>query len=103
MQYKCAAVFAFYQSLAMNLKKNIIIYYGASGHGRGLVDAMSSFGLKGPLRKEIIANDYYWSTAHDLLEKLNKMEMLDNMIYKELSRNDIETSSPITPIQLPGI
>ena len=32
----------------------IYIYYGAPGHGKGLVDAMSGFGVKGPLRKAVI-------------------------------------------------
>ena len=28
-----------------------IWYYDVSGHGKGLVDAVSGFGVKGPLRK----------------------------------------------------
>ena len=31
--------------------KKVIIYYGVSGHGKGLVDAISGLGVKGPLRK----------------------------------------------------
>ena len=37
--------------------KIIITYYGVSGHGKGLVDAMSRFGVKSPLRNAITATD----------------------------------------------
>ena len=34
--------------------KKVIIYYRVTGHGKGLVDAMSSFGVKARLRKAVI-------------------------------------------------
>ena len=37
----------------MDLGKIVISYYGASGHGKGLVDAMSGFGAKEPIRKAV--------------------------------------------------
>ena len=45
-QYKCLHIFAMYTELAKGLKIKIIIYFGAAGHCRGLVDGMSSWGLK---------------------------------------------------------
>ena len=36
-----------------NYRKKII-YYGVSSHGKGLVDAMSGLGVKGPLSNAII-------------------------------------------------
>ena len=54
VQYKCKWVFVFYRQLSKNINKIIILYYGAAGHDKGLVDAMSSFCLKDPLRKAII-------------------------------------------------
>ena len=56
-QYKCAKVFVMYCQLSVTLNKRIIIYFGAAGHGRGLVDGMSSFGVKTPLRFMIITKD----------------------------------------------
>ena len=50
-QYKCKWIFHQYQFIAIQNETKVILYYGDSGHDKGLVDAMSSFGLKGPLRK----------------------------------------------------
>ena len=44
-EYKCKLVFCNWQQVAVNNGK-IIIYYGVAGHGKGLVDAMISFGVK---------------------------------------------------------
>ena len=62
-QYKCLYVFHRYKSLAQSLNKTIIIYFGVSGHGKGLVDAMSGFGMKNPLRKAMITNNAYFQAA----------------------------------------
>ena len=40
-------------------EKSVIVYYGASGHRKGLVDAMSGFGVKGPLRKAVLTQDFF--------------------------------------------
>ena len=48
-QFKCRWIFGVYRDIATSLGKEVIIYYGASGHGHGLVDRMSSFGVKTPL------------------------------------------------------
>ena len=44
---------------AFGVKYNvrIIRLYGAAGHGKGLIDAMSSFGVKSILRKDIVTGD----------------------------------------------
>ena len=89
-QYKSLYVFGFCKKLAFEIQKPVIICYGAAGHGRGLVDAMSSFGIKAPLRKDIITDDFYWSTAEDLVVRFTEKSMGENMIYKELSRELIE-------------
>ena len=51
-QYKCKYVFPRYQGIARNNNKTVITYYGVEGHGKGLVDAMSSFGVKNPCAKQ---------------------------------------------------
>ena len=45
-QYKCGKAFNEYLKLAKKYDRNVIKYYGPSGHGKGLVDAMSAFGVK---------------------------------------------------------
>ena len=44
VQYKCGSVFGFYKYLVTTLLKDILLFYGPSSHGKGLVNAMSSFG-----------------------------------------------------------
>ena len=46
----------------------VIAYYGASGHGKGLVDAMSGFGVKEPLEKQ-------------LSQKISIMNVLSTLCY----------------------
>ena len=58
-QYKSRFVFANWRALAKKYNKTIILYYGVSGHGKGLVDSMSSFGVKGPLPKSIITENFF--------------------------------------------
>ena len=45
-QYKNKHAFSLYQKLADDFILYIIRTYGASGHGKGVIDAMSSFGAK---------------------------------------------------------
>ena len=45
-QHKCTYMFDFYHNLAVEQGKTVIVYYGVSGRGKGLVDAMSAFGVK---------------------------------------------------------
>ena len=68
-QYKSRYIFAELERIAMKYDIDIFWFYGAPGHGRGLVDAMSSFGCKGPLRKVII-------TSEDEIFFINAKEML---------------------------
>ena len=37
--------------------------YGPSGHGKGLVDAMSAFSIKGPLLKAVITDNFKYNSA----------------------------------------
>ena len=65
--YCCKYVFESYLKLSSELDIPIILYYGVNGHGRGLVDAMSGFGVKSPLRRAIITDDFMFNTADELL------------------------------------
>ena len=48
----------------------ILRIYGAAGHGKDLIDAMSSFGVKGILRRDII-NDEWFSNSAETCDYLN--------------------------------
>ena len=53
-----------------NISKKVIIYFSVSGHGKGLVDVMSGFGVKGPLRKAVWCEDCSYSCADDITKYL---------------------------------
>ena len=57
-QYKCKFKFQQMREMAMKQNINIFLFYGAPGHGRGLIDGMSSFGRKKPLRQAICQQIY---------------------------------------------
>ena len=50
------------------------IYYGAPGHGKGLVDGMSGFGVKGPLRNAIVTTDFFFNHAADIVKSLQESQ-----------------------------
>ena len=50
----------------------MIIYYGPSGHRKGLVDAMSAFGVKGPLFKAVIVDNFKYKSALDIFEYMKE-------------------------------
>ena len=80
-QYKCKFVFALLQDHAINLSKMIIYYYGVKGHGKGLVDAMSGFGVKTPLRNAIITKDKYFNSAKEVYDYFMQTNNDVNKMY----------------------
>ena len=65
-QYKSKYNFNFWYSLAKKLNQTIIVCYGVSGHGKGLVDAMSGFGVKGRIRRAVVIKNFSFTTAEDI-------------------------------------
>lgn len=59
-QYKNRFAFQTYQNLAEEFNLRIIRTYGAAGHGKGTIDAMSSFSAKNMLRHDIITKDIFF-------------------------------------------
>ena len=53
-QYKCKWVFKQWQSIAVSKERTVMMYFVRAGHVKGLVDAMSGFGVKGPLWKAVV-------------------------------------------------
>ena len=56
-QYKNQYAFFLLKQIANKYNVTILRIYGAAGHGKGLIDSKSSFGVKGILRRDIIGNN----------------------------------------------
>ena len=69
-QYKAKYVFEYWQSLSMKLNGNVIVYYGVSGHGKSLVDTMNGLGVKGPIKKAVLRENFSYHKALDIQEYL---------------------------------
>ena len=103
VQYKCLHVFGMYLALAKFLGKKIIVYYGAAGHGRCLVDGMSSWGVKNPLRKLIIIADFWWLHASQLVKLFHdKGFQCENRDYSELTVDYIQSFPKDSAKKIPG-
>ena len=63
-------IYFLFISIFLNTNKHLIVYYNINEHGCGLVDACSSVGIKAPLCRLIITNDFYYEGAKDLVTLL---------------------------------
>ena len=70
-QFKCRFFFPLMRSLAIEKQNVIIFYYGIAGHGKGLVDAMSGWGVK-TLRVVITTKDFYYSSSKEVCDYLKE-------------------------------
>ena len=59
------------QPLTDKFNLRIICTYGAAGHGKGAIDAMSSFGIKNILRKDIVKYDVFFNNSSNMAEYLS--------------------------------
>ena len=53
------------------MQKKIVSCYGTSGHGKGLVDVMSSFRVKAPIHRAALMEDFSYWNAKDIFDYLN--------------------------------
>ena len=60
------------KKVAMDFGITVVWFYSEPGHGRGLVDAMLSFGCKQQLRHKIIISDSWFLNADHLVQFLKK-------------------------------
>ena len=72
-KHKCKYVFGKCKQLASEIRILIICYFGLSGHVKGLVDAISGFGVQGPLRKAVVTEDLYYDSAQDIVSYLQEL------------------------------
>ena len=66
------------KTLATQFGVKIIWYCGEPGYGRGLVDAMSSFGCKQQLHHEIVTNDSRFQNAEEMVQFFMQYFSTDN-------------------------
>ena len=71
-QYKNKHSFGLLQQLAEEFALRIIRTYGAAGHGKGVIDAMSSFGVKNILRNDIVTCDLFFNSSEAITDYLSK-------------------------------
>ena len=97
-QYKCKYVFGKFAELAAERGVPVVWCYGVSGHGKGLVNAMSGFGVKSPLRKAVVTEDVFYDNANDILTYLNSQFSKDSTkMHYEINSEEINsvTSSAV--------
>ena len=78
-QHKCKWVFNFWHSLAIIKNCKVTICYGVAGHRKGLVDAMSAFGVKLPLMKAVMTQNFHNNSASDIYNYLQDLFKNDPM------------------------
>ena len=66
-QYKCKYMFYQMKELAKEFELLVCWFYGEPGHGKGTIDAMSSFGCNALLRSDIIRNDNWFENAEKIV------------------------------------
>ena len=52
------------------MNRTIILYYGTPGHGKGLVESMSYFGVKNLLRRAVYSDNFMFNSAQDIINFL---------------------------------
>ena len=71
LQYKNKHSFGPLQSLADEFSLRIIRTYGPAHHCKGAIDAMSSFGVKNILRKDMVTHDVFFNNSSDMVQYLS--------------------------------
>ena len=80
-QYKCLNTFGSMVSLCDEFGLTVIRVYSPAGHGKGTIDAMSSFGVKSILMRDIVGQDVFFANSQEIVDHLRKKQTsLDNWI-----------------------
>ena len=80
------------------IRKNSKILRWVSRHGKGLVDSMSEFGVKGPLRRAIVTEGKYFRNSSEVRKFLSRKFEQSNFKQYE---NDFDSTSN-REISIPG-
>ena len=74
-QYKSRFVFVNWRALAKKYNKTMSLCHGILGQGKWLVDSMSSFWVKAPLRKSIITENSFFNDVEQVKELLEQKHL----------------------------
>ena len=99
-QYKNKHAFRLYQNLADEFGLRVIRTYGAAGHDKGVIDAMSSFGAKNILRHGIITRDVFFHDSEAIVDYLAKKK--PEFCYTNVSALEVATKrlNMDTPLEI---
>ena len=81
------------KKLASEFGITIASFHGEAGHGRGLIDAICSFGCKMQLQHKIATNDFWFEYASQMVEYLK--QYFKDSITKEYAMIDAASSAKI--------
>ena len=62
---------------------------GIQGHGKGLVDAMSFFGVKGPLKHAILTDDKWFSSSEEMVSYLQGLQTDNDMHFSLVDKSQL--------------
>ena len=71
------------QTLSNDDNVKIIRIYGAAGHGKGLIDAMSHFGIKSILRRDVIGLGQWLVDSKEMCQYL-RFRNEERMVYSNI-------------------
>ena len=101
-QYKNRHAFALLQKLANEFNSRIIRTYGAAGHGKGTINAKSSFGVKNVLRRDIVTQDIFFDKSEDYLNIKNPQFHYAHIDIDILAEKRHLYTGGCTPIEIKG-
>ena len=101
-QYKSKWVFRFWEQFSIGYSLIVILYFDVKGNGKGLVDGMSSFCVKEPVRNAILTDDWWYTCASELADFLScKFPDNDNKCYYLIDQDDLQERQPQKKKQIP--
>ena len=97
-QYKKKHAFVFYQKLGDDFGLRIIRRYGASGHGKGAIYGMLSFGVKNILKHDIIIQDIFFNDSESIVNYLAQKKpefSYTHVLCLEVTAKRFEEAKPL--------
>ena len=88
-QYKNKYAFNSMQTLSKDYNVKIIRIYGAAGHGKSLIDAMSGLGIKSILRREVIGSDQWFADSKEMCQYL-RFKNDKRMVYSNIDQKLVD-------------
>ena len=99
-QSKNKHAFRLYQNLADEFGLRVIRTYRTAGHGKGVIDATSSFGAKNILRHDIITRNVFFNDSEAIVDYLTKKK--PEFCYTNVSALEVVTKrlNMDTPLEI---